>query len=192
MVIGKLLGWIWLWTSPLTSQGFTSPIFGISILRIWNILAVISGFIATVNIHWWLDHNFIEACLWDLGRRVRERRATQLTAQWRHLSIKVFWDHSAQTVMAHLKKKKTSDGSKYIYIFHFLFIWLHQVLAAAWGIFSWGMQTLSCDLWDLVPWPGIEPWTPALAAQCISYWTTREVLEGFLKIPSAQAAPQTS
>ena len=68
----------------------------------------------------------------------------------------------------------------------YLFIWLHQVLAAAWGIFSWGMQTLSCGLWDLVPWPGIEPGTPALAAQCLSYWTTREVLEGFLKIPSSE------
>ena len=55
-----------------------------------------------------------------------------------------------------------------------LCIWLHQVLvtahrifylycgvqhilAAALEIFSWGMWTLSCRMWDLVPWPRIGP-----------------------------------
>ena len=31
-------------------------------------------------------------------------------------------------------------------------------------------------MWDLVPWPGIEPRLPALGVWSISYWTTREVL----------------
>ena len=35
-------------------------------------------------------------------------------------------------------------------------------------IFSFGMQTLHCDLWDLVPWPGIEPGLPALGVQSLS------------------------
>ena len=39
----------------------------------------------------------------------------------------------------------------------FLFIWLHQVLVATRGIFSCGRKTLSCSLWDLVPWWGIKP-----------------------------------
>ena len=30
-------------------------------------------------------------------------------------------------------------------------------------------------MWDLLPWPGIEPWTPALGTQSLSHWTTREV-----------------
>ena len=34
---------------------------------------------------------------------------------------------------------------------------------------------LSCSMWDLVPWPGMEPKPPALGAQSLSYWTTREV-----------------
>ena len=39
----------------------------------------------------------------------------------------------------------------YIYIFNiYLFIWLCQVLVATHRIFS-------CSMWDLVPWPGIEP-----------------------------------
>ena len=38
----------------------------------------------------------------------------------------------------------------------YLFIWLHQVLAAAHGIFSCDMCTLSYSMWDSVPWPEIE------------------------------------
>ena len=57
------------------------------------------------------------------------------------------------------------------------FIWLCRVLVVAHGIFSWGMRTLSYSMWDLVPWPGIGPGPPALRAQNLSHWTTREVPE---------------
>ena len=30
-------------------------------------------------------------------------------------------------------------------------------------------------MWNPVPWPGIEPWLPALVAWSLSIWTTREV-----------------
>ena len=30
-------------------------------------------------------------------------------------------------------------------------------------------------MWDLVPWPGIEPGSPAKGAQSLSHWTSREV-----------------
>ena len=33
---------------------------------------------------------------------------------------------------------------------------------------------LSCGMWDLVPWPGIELGRPALGAWSLSHWTTRE------------------
>ena len=33
----------------------------------------------------------------------------------------------------------------------------------------------SCGMWDLVPWPGLEPWPPALGVQSLSYCTTRGV-----------------
>ena len=39
---------------------------------------------------------------------------------------------------------------------------------AACGIFS-------CGVWDLLPWPEIEPGTPALGAQSLSHWSTRKV-----------------
>ena len=37
------------------------------------------------------------------------------------------------------------------------------------------MQDLSCGIWDLVPQSGIEPRPPALGAQSLGHWTTREV-----------------
>ena len=55
-----------------------------------------------------------------------------------------------------------------IYLFIYLHIWLYQVLVVARGIFSGGM-------WNLVPWPGIEPRPPALGAWSLSLCTTREV-----------------
>ena len=35
---------------------------------------------------------------------------------------------------------------------------------------------LSCYMWNLIPWPGIEPRPPALGAPSLKHWTTREVL----------------
>ena len=34
------------------------------------------------------------------------------------------------------------------------------------------MRTLNCSMWDLVPWPGIEPRVPALGAQSLTCWNT--------------------
>ena len=62
-------------------------------------------------------------------------------------------------------------------------MWLHRVLAVVLGIFlavacrlfSWGMQTLSCSRWRLVPWPGMEPGSPVFGVRSLSHWTTRKV-----------------
>ena len=37
------------------------------------------------------------------------------------------------------------------------------------------VPSLICGIWNLVPQPRIEPMTPALGAQSLSHWTTREV-----------------
>ena len=57
----------------------------------------------------------------------------------------------------------------------YLFIWLCHVLVVACGICTCGKRTLSCRMWGLVPWLGIEPEPPALGAWSLSHWTTREV-----------------
>ena len=59
--------------------------------------------------------------------------------------------------------------------FYFYFVFNLLIYLTAWG--------LSYSTWDLVPWPGSEPRPPALEAQSLSHWTTREVpLGDFLKI----------
>ena len=60
------------------------------------------------------------------------------------------------------------------YMWWLFCFWLCWVLVVAGGIFS-------CSIWDLVPWLGIEPGLPALRVQCVSHWTTREVLGIVLK-----------
>ena len=60
-----------------------------------------------------------------------------------------------------------------LFLKKYLFFRLHEVCT------SCGMQTLSCGLWDLVLWPGIEPRNPALGAWSLSHRTTREVPRSF-------------
>ena len=43
------------------------------------------------------------------------------------------------------------------------------------GSFICGIWTLSYRIWDLVPWPVIQPRPPALGAWSCTHWTTREV-----------------
>ena len=56
-----------------------------------------------------------------------------------------------------------------------LLIWLPQVLAVASRLFS-------CSMWDLVPWPGIQPRPPALGEWSFSPWTTREVPVSYFRV----------
>ena len=55
-------------------------------------------------------------------------------------------------------------------------------MACVGSLFYLSMKTLSCSMWtltwgmwDLIPWSGIEPGTPALGAWSLSYRTTREI-----------------
>ena len=40
---------------------------------------------------------------------------------------------------------------------------------------------LICGMWDLVPWPGIEPGYPTLGVWSLNHWTAREVPAQTLK-----------
>ena len=77
------------------------------------------------------------------------------------------------------EERKKKDRQKYrshsLPFYLYSFIWLHQVLVVALRIFRYGMKTLSCGMRDLVPWPGIKPWAPALGMWSLSHWTMREV-----------------
>ena len=41
------------------------------------------------------------------------------------------------------------------------------------GIFGCNLWALRCGLWNLVPWPGIEPGPPVLGKQSLSHWTNQ-------------------
>ena len=65
---------------------------------------------------------------------------------------------------------------------HFFFrpvFWKNIYLAALVLVVAPWIFHLHCSMWDLVPWPGIEPGPPALGALSPSHWTTREVLPFF-------------
>ena len=70
--------------------------------------------------------------------------------------------------------RKDGNEASVSFLFFLTLTWLQWVSVVAYGIFS-------CCTWDLVPWPRIEPGRPALGAQSISRWTTREILSFFLK-----------
>ena len=70
-----------------------------------------------------------------------------------------------------------------LFLKFYLFIWLHRVLVIAFEVFNWSTWTLSCSMWDVVPWPGIEPRPPALGVQSLSRWTTRKVLYFLFQCP---------
>ena len=55
-------------------------------------------------------------------------------------------------------------------------MWLHWVLAVACRILDATYGNFSCGMWDLVAWLGLLPRHPALGAQRLSHWATREVL----------------
>ena len=74
---------------------------------------------------------------------------------------------------------------------NYLFIWLYLVLFGTPAHTNWGIWTLSSSLWDLVPWPGIEPRPPALGAWSLSHWTTGEV-SGWIAFYSLFLCPDLS
>ena len=64
------------------------------------------------------------------------------------------------------------NQSKGILKKHLIFIHPDQVSVAERRLFICGTWTLSCSMWNLVPWPGIEPGPPPLGVWSLSHWTT--------------------
>ena len=50
---------------------------------------------------------------------------------------------------------------------------LFGCVSLSWG--NWNIFELYWSVWDLVPWPRIEPRPPTFGAWNLSHWTTREV-----------------
>ena len=90
------------------------------------------------------------------------------------LGISTYWkNHKRNNCYFSISKLIIGDLAFYRFVpklpffFFNMFIYL-TALGLSCGIF-W------CDMWDVVPWSGIEPGLPALGAQSLSHWTTREI-----------------
>ena len=74
----------------------------------------------------------------------------------------------------HLKRKWLLTSFLFLKKYFYLFIWLHWVFTEAPRSLLWHTGSFSCGMRDLDLWPRTEPWPPALGAQSLSHWTTRE------------------
>ena len=75
----------------------------------------------------------------------------------------------------------------YIYIYICMCVYIY--------IFSCSLWTLSWDMWDLVPWPGIETLAPPVGVWSHSHWITREdptvaFVKGVINITAAWGSGQ--
>ena len=69
----------------------------------------------------------------------------------------------------YMRSSKDQMVQKFIKVYFFkknIFLWLSQVLVA---------------MWDLVPWPGMEPGPHALGVLSLSHWTIVKSLKTFFK-----------
>ena len=110
-----------------------------------------------------LVHNFISSCiLW----------------KWKCLHIFVYFLFS-------------------LFLLSFCVIFLNSLiyltmLGLSLGIFSCGMHSFSCDMRDLVPWPGIKPGRDALEAQSSSHCSVQLLSRVWLFATPWTAARQAS
>ena len=68
-------------------------------------------------------------------------------------------------------------GTVFLWFLIYLIYWVFNkyfIYLAALGL-SFGIPILSWGMWDLVPWLGIEPRSPALGAWTLNHWTSEEV-----------------
>ena len=104
----------------------------------------------------------------------------------------VFWNGWAALFLFSQKDLREGGWTNSFYflkwslkIFICLLVWLCWVLVVTHRIFSWGMQTLSGSLWNLVPWPGIKPGPPALGVWSLSHWNHQGSPKSFLNFGQA-------
>ena len=68
-------------------------------------------------------------------------------------------------------QQKNRKEIKLYFTFYLFFIFIYLAVLDL----SCSILSLHCGMWDLVPWPGIEPRPPALGAPSLIHWTTREI-----------------
>ena len=128
--------------------------------------------------HFWKTQDSSEECLWlevslwvlptsleqCCGLRCSLSHSHGAAMSWRPVSSV---SCSSPFSLSSICPLQLQSGLSFFFFFNiylYLFIWLYWVLAATRRILVY-MQILSCGVWDLVLWPGIEPQSPALGAE---------------------------
>ena len=91
------------------------------------------------------------------------------------------------TKLSCLRSPHISFCTWHLKILFFFFFFKDYLL-----LFILSAQGLSCNMWDLVPWPGVEPRPPALGAWSLSHWSTREVPWKSFSMQENPSKPQFS
>ena len=105
------------------------------------------------------------ALAWRIPWMVEPSRVQSMGSQ------RVRHDWVTNTLICRYSHKGSIWNLGHLIFFNICYLfWLHQV----WDLFvCLFVCFFSCSLWDLAPWPGIEPRSPALGAWNLSCWTTR-------------------
>ena len=105
------------------------------------------------------------ALAWRIPWMVEPSRVQSMGSQ------RVRHDWVTNTLICRYSHKGSIWNLRQFIFFNICYLfWLHQV----WDLFvCLFVCFFSCSLWDLAPWPGIEPRSPALGAWNLSCWTTR-------------------
>ena len=128
----------------------------------WNVFPALSSLTLMQSLRWTL---FLMA-LWREGKQSLPK-TSELLSGWRGSMYKGY--RSLGFIL-------TTTIFLLYHHFHLFFFSIFIYLAVLdLNCGTSGIFGLSCDIGALVPWPRIEPRSPALGAQSLSHWTTKKV-----------------
>ena len=120
-----------------------------------------------------------ETWVWSLGQRdYLEKMATHSNV----FAWEILWTEEPDRLQSMGSHRVGHDLATKQWQQVHLFIWLCWVLVAACENchLCFIMETLYWELQNLVPWPEIEPGSPALWGKILSHYTTKKVPHPFL------------
>ena len=131
------------------------------------LLLCLSIFFFVFSFHFLLDHSIHLSPQFISLLSIDGRQGTQLSSSIRNMLRPIYARENSIWKKIAFKK---------IYLFVCSGSYLQHVVSLVVAC-----KPLVVGMWDLVPWPGIEPRTPALGAQSLSPWTIREALRWHFK-----------
>ena len=95
-----------------------------------------------------------------------------LVTQWIMSLNKPFWKLSSLLIGLHLTVISSSAWKIVLYFLLASVVFVY-LTALDFSCCTWDLWSFIWRMWDLVPWPRIEPGPPTLGVWSLSHWTTR-------------------